>query len=156
MKKRLWHRCFPVNLGKFLRTPFFKEHLRYLLLFFACISLKREGCFCGKIFVHMSRFGSTKYSLRLSIWWGRYKLEKLYYPYWTRRTSLFHEIVILSPISEEHLAYLIQLITASKMIRVSDSFSEVSWRLFIFLIILRSELNTKQLGSKSICGTSVV
>ena len=67
IEKRLWHRCFPVNLAKFLRTPFFKEHLRYLLLFFACISLKREGCFCGKIFVHMSRFGSTKYSLRLSI-----------------------------------------------------------------------------------------
>ena len=26
-KKRLWHRCFPVNFAKFLRTPFFKEHL---------------------------------------------------------------------------------------------------------------------------------
>ena len=22
LKKRLWHRCFPVNLAKFLRTPF--------------------------------------------------------------------------------------------------------------------------------------
>ena len=22
LKKRLWHRCFPVNFGKFLRTPF--------------------------------------------------------------------------------------------------------------------------------------
>ena len=28
----LWHRCFPVNFGKFLRTPFFTEHLRWLLL----------------------------------------------------------------------------------------------------------------------------
>ena len=28
LKKRLWHRCFPVNFAKFLRTPFFKEHLR--------------------------------------------------------------------------------------------------------------------------------
>ena len=26
-KKRLWHRCFPVNFAKFLRTPFFTEHL---------------------------------------------------------------------------------------------------------------------------------
>ena len=26
-KKGLWHRCFPVNFGKFLRTPFFIEHL---------------------------------------------------------------------------------------------------------------------------------
>ena len=24
-KKRLWHRCFPVNLAQFLRTPFFQE-----------------------------------------------------------------------------------------------------------------------------------
>ena len=27
LKKRLWHRCFPVNIGKFLRTPFLTEHL---------------------------------------------------------------------------------------------------------------------------------
>ena len=27
LKKRLGHRCFPVNLMKFLRTPFFIEHL---------------------------------------------------------------------------------------------------------------------------------
>ena len=27
-KKRLWHRCFPVNFAKFLRTPFVTEHLR--------------------------------------------------------------------------------------------------------------------------------
>ena len=22
LKKRLWHRCFPVNFGKFLKRPF--------------------------------------------------------------------------------------------------------------------------------------
>ena len=27
-KKRLWHRCFPVNFAKFLRTSFFTEHLQ--------------------------------------------------------------------------------------------------------------------------------
>ena len=32
LKKRLWHRCFPVNFVRFLRTPFFIEHLRWLLL----------------------------------------------------------------------------------------------------------------------------
>ena len=32
LKKRLWHRCFPVNFAKFLRTPFLIEHLRWLLL----------------------------------------------------------------------------------------------------------------------------
>ena len=41
-KKRLWHRCFPVNFGKYLRTkyfiakflgtPFLTEHLPWLLL----------------------------------------------------------------------------------------------------------------------------
>ena len=33
LKKRLWHRCFPVNFAKFLRTPFLIEHLWWLLLF---------------------------------------------------------------------------------------------------------------------------
>ena len=33
LKKRLWHRCFPVNFAKFLRTSFFTEHLRWLLLY---------------------------------------------------------------------------------------------------------------------------
>ena len=32
IKKRLWHRCFPVTFAKFLRTPFLTEHLRWLLL----------------------------------------------------------------------------------------------------------------------------
>ena len=31
-KKRLQHRCFPVNILKFLRTAFFMEHLWCLLL----------------------------------------------------------------------------------------------------------------------------
>ena len=32
IKKRLQHRCFPVNIAKFLRTLFFIAHLRWLLL----------------------------------------------------------------------------------------------------------------------------
>ena len=32
LKKRLWHRWFPVNFAKFLRTPFLTEHLWWLLL----------------------------------------------------------------------------------------------------------------------------
>ena len=28
LRKALWHRCFPVNFAKFLRTPFSAEHLR--------------------------------------------------------------------------------------------------------------------------------
>ena len=32
LKKRLWHRCFPVNFAKFLRTPISIEQLKWLLL----------------------------------------------------------------------------------------------------------------------------
>ena len=33
LKKRLWHSCFPVNFVKFPSTPFFIEHLWWLLLY---------------------------------------------------------------------------------------------------------------------------
>ena len=32
LKKSLWKRCFPMNFAKFLRTTFFREHLRCLHL----------------------------------------------------------------------------------------------------------------------------
>ena len=32
LKKRPWHRCFPVNFAKLLRTPFFTKHLWWQLL----------------------------------------------------------------------------------------------------------------------------
>ena len=32
LKKRLWHRCFPVNFGKFLRTPFLENTSGQLFL----------------------------------------------------------------------------------------------------------------------------
>ena len=34
LKKRLWHRCFPMNFVRFLRKPFLTEHLQWLLLYF--------------------------------------------------------------------------------------------------------------------------
>ena len=33
LKKRLWHRCFPVNSAKFLRAPFLQNTSGQLLLF---------------------------------------------------------------------------------------------------------------------------
>ena len=33
LKKRPWYKCFPVNFMHFLRTHFFTEHLRWLLLY---------------------------------------------------------------------------------------------------------------------------
>ena len=32
LKKRLWHKCFPVNFAKFLRTPISIKHIWWLLL----------------------------------------------------------------------------------------------------------------------------
>ena len=32
LKKRLWHKCFPVNFAQFLETSFFIEYLWWLLL----------------------------------------------------------------------------------------------------------------------------
>ena len=34
LRKRLWHRCFPVNFAKFLRTPLIIEQLWWLLPYF--------------------------------------------------------------------------------------------------------------------------
>ena len=34
LEKRLWQMCFPVNFVKFLKTPFFIEHPRWMLLSF--------------------------------------------------------------------------------------------------------------------------
>ena len=54
IKKRLWHRCFPVNFMKFLRTPFFTEHLWWLLLYIIkpfrhCDGWSCHGAFFWKI-----------------------------------------------------------------------------------------------------------
>ena len=38
LKKRLWHRCFPVNLAKFLRASFFTKHRQWLLLCSKCMA----------------------------------------------------------------------------------------------------------------------
>ena len=41
LKKRLWHRCFPRNFAKFLRTPSPTKHLRWLLLF---LTMRKKYC----------------------------------------------------------------------------------------------------------------
>ena len=65
LKKRLWFRCFPVNLAKFLRTPFlqntsgrlllkYRQHLlsqtyRWLLLYLSLTNLTAaQMCQCAK------------------------------------------------------------------------------------------------------------
>ena len=50
LKKRLWHRCFPMNFAKFLRTPFITEHLWWLLVNVLRISPLREAWVFSKIY----------------------------------------------------------------------------------------------------------
>ena len=47
LKKRLWHRCFPVNFVKFLRATFYKEHLWWLLLTIFCLVFTLSQHFCA-------------------------------------------------------------------------------------------------------------
>ena len=53
LKKRLWHSCFPVNFVKVLRTPFFIEHLSWLLL----IVIKKYSVCRFKILLSVLSFG---------------------------------------------------------------------------------------------------
>ena len=47
VKKRFWHRCFPANFAKFLRTAFLTEHLQWLLSASSNnLSLKRYWLCC--------------------------------------------------------------------------------------------------------------
>ena len=32
LRKRVWHRCYPVNFAKFLRTSFLTEHLCWMII----------------------------------------------------------------------------------------------------------------------------
>ena len=42
LKKRLWHRYFPVKFVKFLKTPFFIEHLWWLVLNAVLVNLWKK------------------------------------------------------------------------------------------------------------------
>ena len=54
LKKRPWHRCFPVNFAKYLRTPVLQNTFMWLLLMHLCCSFrhtqksKRDGGFSIK------------------------------------------------------------------------------------------------------------
>ena len=56
LKKELWHRCFPVNFVKFLRTPFFTELLPWLFLY--CSKLEFHKAVRDKIFF-LYQFNNT-------------------------------------------------------------------------------------------------
>ena len=60
LKKSLWYRCFPVNFVKFLRTPFFLEHLRWLLLNYGSLVTVLVVKFLGNVtYVTRNRSGNA-------------------------------------------------------------------------------------------------
>ena len=61
LEKRLWHRCFPVNFVKFLRTPFLKEHLWWLLLYSLYIDYPLSRI---SLSISNNMFGPLKFCLR--------------------------------------------------------------------------------------------
>ena len=61
LKKRLWHRCFPVNFAKFLRTPFLQNRTRPHDYFFTW--------FCGPNAWKNQRKFSLSYLAPLSLVW---------------------------------------------------------------------------------------
>ena len=68
LKKRLWHRWFPVNFAKFLRTPFLTEHLWWLLL----KSKSKLRTMCRK---NHENFKNSKLGCNLT---GSYKKEYIH------------------------------------------------------------------------------
>ena len=55
-KKRLWHRCFPVNFVKFLRTSFYLEDLWWQLLSLTTFRVTNTGIIKYSIRYHHSSF----------------------------------------------------------------------------------------------------
>ena len=88
-KKRLWHRCFPVNFGKSLRTPFLRNISGWLLLMIGHYwqqslkvtqSLKISICGSRSFLLHIFARGNHVYfrSVKLYKWFS----SKLFYCPW--------------------------------------------------------------------------
>ena len=73
LKNRPWHRCFSVNFAKFLRTPFFTEHLQCLLLKFISHHIKEM------LYVNINLMGNKP--------WSKYIFSCFWY--WCWKNLLF-------------------------------------------------------------------
>ena len=87
LKKRLWYRFFPVNFAKFLGTPFFREHLPWLLL-------KWDGL---NIVSVIQYFPSFKNFAALQIFfYVFFEAVKYYFVFELRLIFIFFQIVIFT------------------------------------------------------------
>ena len=50
LKRDSDHRCFPVNFAKFLRTPFFTEHLRCFGVYLFCLTVILSNPLINRLF----------------------------------------------------------------------------------------------------------
>ena len=77
LKKRPWHWCFPVNFTKFLRTPFYIEHLWWLLLHILCLLRIHHDYFFQRVFESVrAQFLSGNISGLLVIYLFNYNSSK--------------------------------------------------------------------------------
>ena len=67
-KKRLWHRCFPVNFGKFLRTCFLQNT-------FGRLSLCMPSLLPGRLGIFTS---SHRYFMEISEYWALSQILSLF------------------------------------------------------------------------------
>ena len=76
-KKKLWHRCFPKNFAKFLRTPSPTEHLRWLLLF---LTIPKKYCMWMNLnFTGNQSWNKSKHFHLFLIWKNRgFNFNSLY------------------------------------------------------------------------------
>ena len=78
LKKRLWHRVFPVNFAKFLRTYFFTEHRQWLLLAFAFIEISYSNTVCNisaaETWIWLVSFNGRE-------WWSERLHFHMYFPH---------------------------------------------------------------------------
>ena len=81
LKKRPWHRCFPVNFAKFLRTLFLQNTSGWLLLYLPCYPLKIKTYFdntlsfrfSGKLSTHtLARIINRNLAENIKlVWWQK-------------------------------------------------------------------------------------
>ena len=90
MKKRLWHRYFPVTFVKFLRTPFCTEHLWWLLLLKAFL-----WDFISFTIFHLSRTSFTEDFLRRAYRWS-FSFTTLKFLFRKKNVKIFPEAKCVS------------------------------------------------------------
>ena len=88
LKKSLWHKCFPVNFAKFLRSPFFQNTSGRLLLQLTIMcSINRDLNRGFLVYIFSLRFLGSKFLIHFR---RRFRVRKIF------RTQVFVGFAILS------------------------------------------------------------